>query len=91
MLKVTSKRRRTRKEVLADKEAEANQEANLQAKLAQIAEAEAKLAHYEEVVQQNAHATMLFQELQADGHVFVDDQGNVRSSKKKPGSEFIDC
>ena len=53
-------------------------------KMSQISAAEEKLAHYDEVVQQNEHAKLLFRELQADGHVIVDESGRVSSSKKKP-------
>ena len=52
--------------------------------MAQIAAAEEKLAHYDEVMQQNEHAKSLFRELQAEGHVVVDESGRVSSSKKKP-------
>ena len=44
LLKQTSKRRRTRTEIQADKEAAAQKEADTQAKLAQLAAAEEKLA-----------------------------------------------
>ena len=45
MLKVSSKRRRTRKEIASSKALEANKEADIQAKLAYIAEMNEKLAN----------------------------------------------
>ena len=49
MLKASSKRRRTRKEIAKAKEAEANREGDIQAKFAEIAAAQEKLNNYDEL------------------------------------------
>ena len=90
MLKISSKRRRTRKEIAAEKQAKANQEQELAAKLEFIAAAEDKLAHYDRLAEQNEQAKAAFEQLQAQGIVDIDDQGNISPSKKKPGSGFQD-
>ena len=48
-LKQTSKRRRTRAEIQADKEAAAKKEADTQARLEELAAAQLKLANYDEL------------------------------------------
>ena len=59
MLKVSSKRRRTKKEVADAKAAEANREADIAAKLAFIAAAEEKLANYDRMAEQNEQANQV--------------------------------
>ena len=90
MLKASSKRRRTRKEIEEAKQSESNREAELAAKLAFIAEAEEKLADYERMKELNEQAKGVFDQLHSQGVVDIDDQGNISPSKKKPGSEFQD-
>ena len=90
MLKMSSKRRRTRDEIATQKKADANREAELNAKLAFIAEAEEKLANYDRMAEQNEQATNVINQMQAEGLVNVDGNGIISPSKQKPGSEFQD-
>ena len=53
MLKTSSKRRRTRKEIEEAKQSESNRESEIAAKLEFIAVAEEKLANYERLKEQN--------------------------------------
>ena len=90
MMKNSSKRRRTRKEIQAAKEAEANREADMAAKMAQLAQAQEKLADYNEMQRNydNAHAVLT--QLKEQGIIDVDDHGNISPSKKKPQQQFHD-
>ena len=88
MMKISSKRRRTRKEIQQDKLAEANREADLQAKMAMMAEAEEKLANFDQMNEELMKHRQLFQEMQAVGAIEVDAHGNVSPSKQKPQAEF---
>ena len=90
MLKVSSKRRRTRKEIADAKLADTNREAELAAKLAFIAEAEEKLANYDRMAEQNEQANQVISQMQADGFVNIDNNGVISPSKQKPGAEFQD-
>ena len=63
LLKVSSKRRRTRKEIAASKAVEANREAELATKLAFIAAAEEKLANYDRMAEQNEQANQVISQM----------------------------
>ena len=84
MLKMSSKRRRTRKQIAAEKEAKANQDADLQAKLAFVAESEVKLAHYDQMAQNYEGAHAILTQLKDQGLIDVDEHGNASPSKRKP-------
>ena len=83
MLKAGIKRRRTQAQVKADKEEALLREQDIEAKLARLAEAEAKLQDYDRMAEQNEQAKALFTQLQAEGHVDVDENGFVSPSKQK--------
>ena len=84
MLKESSKRRRTKKEVEEAKQSEANREADIQTKLAQIEAAEHKLNRYDELYEQLQKHQQVLTQMQDAGLIDIDDQGNVSPSKKKP-------
>ena len=60
MMKMSSKRRRTKKQIAEEKLAKEQHEAEIAAKLAQLAAAEEKLADFDEMQRNydNAHAIM---------------------------------
>ena len=84
MLKVGSKRRRTAAQVKNDQEESSIKEMDIEAKLARLAEAEQKLADYDQMASQNEQAKALINELQASGHVEIDENGMISPSKQKP-------
>jgi hypothetical protein len=84
MLKVGTKRRRTKAQVKADKEEAALREQDIQDKLARLAETEEKLRQYDQMAAENEHAKAVIGELAAAGQVDIDDRGNISASKKKP-------
>ena len=90
MMKVSSKRRRTKKQIEDEKEAEAAKAADMQAKLALFAQAEAKLADYDNMQASLAQAKAMMLELQSQGHVNIDEHGNVSPSKQRPRDDFQD-
>ena len=90
MLKISSKRRRTRAEIQAAKEAAATREADIQAKMNFFQQAESKLADYDSMAANFEKAKEMMLELQRQGHVNIDENGNVSPSKQKPPSEFQD-
>ena len=83
MLKISSKRRRTRKEIKEQKEAAANREADIQAKLAFIQQAEGKLAEFDSMAANVEKAKAMMFELERQGHVCIDEHGNASPSKQK--------
>ena len=89
MMKISSKRRRTRKEIQEQKEADAAKEADHQAKTALLAQAEAKLQDYDNMQANLEKAKAMMLELQAQGAVNIDDHGNVSPSKGKPRDNFL--
>ena len=84
MLKISSKRRRTRREIQAEKEAAAAKEADMQAKMNFFQAAEAKLAQFDAMAADLEKAKALMLELQRQGQVNIDEHGNVSPSKQKP-------
>ena len=84
MLKISSKRRRTRKQIQEEKEAAVAKEADLQAKTALFQAAEAKLAQFDAMAADLEKAKALMHELHGQGAVFIDEHGNVSPSKQKP-------
>ena len=84
MLKISSKRRRTRREIQAEKEAAAAKEADMQAKMNFFQAAEAKLAQFDAMAADLEKAKTLMLELQRQGQVNIDEHGNVSPSKQKP-------
>ena len=87
MLKVGTKRRRTKAQVKAEKEEAELREQELQARLARLAEAEAeaKLAQYDQMEQNYENAKSMILQIQAEGLVDIDDQGKISPSKQKSG------
>ena len=81
MLKDSSKRRRTKAQIKAEKEAEANREAEIQKKMAFLAEAQEKLNTFEQMEDKYEQAREVLQKLQAAGVVDVDSYGNISPSK----------
>ena len=65
-------------------------EQDLQAKIANVQTAEAKLADYENMQVNFEKAKALMLELQREGHIDIDDNWNVSSSKTKPRDNFQD-
>ena len=90
MMKISSKRRRTRKEIQQQKEADAAKEADMQAKMNFFQAAEAKLAQFDAMAADLEKAKTLMLELQRQGQVNIDEHGNVSPSKQKPRDEFQD-
>ena len=90
MMKISSKRRRTRKEIQEQKEAAAAKEADIQAKMNFLQAAEAKLAQFDAMAADLEKAKTLMLELQIQGKVNIDEHGNVSPSKQKPRDEFQD-
>ena len=97
MLQDSSKRRRTKKQIAAEKLAKEQHEANIQAQLAELAEAKAKLVDYEQLKVRNSQAETLLQQLHARGDIEIDEHGTATPSKRRPGgrgdtqnSEFQD-
>ena len=90
MMKISSKRRRTRKEIQEQKEAAAAKEADYQAKMALFQQAEAKLNDYDNMQANFEKAKTMMLELQAQGAVDIDEHGNVSPSKEKPRDNFQD-
>ena len=58
--------------------------------MAFLAQAKEKLADYDRMKEANEQAKDAFNQLQSQGLVNIDDQGNITPSKKKPDAEFLD-
>ena len=84
MLKIGSKRRRTKAQVKADKEEALLREQDIQDKLARLAAAEEKLVRFEQMAAENERAQAVVGELHAAGQIEVDERGNISASKRKP-------
>ena len=67
MLKIGSKRRRTKAQVKTDKEEALLREQDIQAKLARLAAAEEKLIRLEQMAEENERAQAVVGELHAAG------------------------
>ena len=90
MLKISSKRRRTRKQIQEQKEAEVTKRADIQAKMAFFEAAEEKLAEFDTMAANVEKAKSLMLELQGQGMINIDDNWNVSPSKQKPSDDFKD-
>jgi outer membrane lipoprotein-sorting protein len=75
---VGSKRRRTKAEVQADKEANQHVEQEVQMRLQRIRELEAELTQSQQAANQHQTAQYLMQHLLSQGHLVVDENGDVR-------------
>ena len=90
MMKISSKRRRTRRQIEEEKQAEATKRADVQRKLAFLEAAEEKLAQFDTMAANVEKAKSLMLELQSQGMINIDDNWNVSPSKQKPRDEFQD-
>ena len=69
MLKMSSKRRRTRKQIEEEKQAEATKRADIQRKMAFLEAAEEKLAQFDTMAANVEKAKSLMLELQSQGMI----------------------
>ena len=89
MLKMSSKRRRTRKQIEEEKQAEVTKRADMQRKMAFFEAAEEKLAQFDTMAANVEKAKSLMLELQGQGMISIDDNIHAGTLSSKDALRIL--